>query len=125
MDADLRKMLKTISLIDLILGVFFTVIIGLVYISYGFIFLLGLLIALFNFVSNGYITDFVSKRNESKIATFTLFGFMVRVLLVAGLGFILFKYDKFNLVAYMGGYSFHFIGLTIYAFIAKNEKGSD
>lgn len=114
MKNDLRDMLRKVIIFDAILAVILTSLVQFTFPKYSLAFLGGLVLALINFIINGIITEYMLLNKKSRYVLGNLLGFIVRVVLVCGIAIIIYKRDQLNVIAYMLGYSFHFISLTLY-----------
>jgi ATP synthase protein I len=111
---DLRDMLRKVIIFDAILAVILTSLVQFTFPKYSLVFLGGLVLALINFIINGIITEYMLLNKKSRYVLGNLLGFIVRVVLVCGIAIVIYKRDQLNVIAYMLGYSFHFISLTLY-----------
>lgn len=120
MDTSIKKMLKSVIVTDLILAMIICASGLVVKSSYVIIALIGLLIAALNFAANSVLTNFTfAKQNSNKI--FLLIGGIIRVVIVCVIAFILYKINKFYIVAYMFGFTAQYISIVIYGLKTKNE----
>lgn len=119
---DIKFMFRKILMFDLIIAVLLSVIVCIFFSKYFIVFLLGLAISIVSFAINSFMTQYAysgQKKNPSQI---TLVGFFIRVLLVCAIGFFVYQGNTLNVLAYMLGYSSHFISLTLYG-ISINKEG--
>lgn len=114
MNEDLRYMFRKVILFDTILGIIFSVIVYILFKNYVYLFLIGIIVAIVSFLINGLLTEYAFMKKKENHALVTLVGFALRVVLVCAIGMTVYKNNQFNIVAYMLGYSFHFISLTLY-----------
>lgn len=121
MQKDLQEMIKRILFFDLIVALILFVITNFMFKEYKLVLILGLFIAFLNFVLNGIITEYALINKQSNFNSLMIIGFVLRVLIVCAIAIMLLKYNKFNVVAYMLGYSSHFISLTLYGIDLKNK----
>ena len=113
------NMLKKVGIVDGILGLmalFLNVFIGHIYV---YMIILGLLMAYINFLLNGVITYFLMGNKGGSHTALVILGFLLRVLIVAGIGVIVFSFNKYYVLVYLLGYSLHFISIIIYGTNAK------
>lgn len=118
MSNDLKAMYKKVILFNVIIGIIFSIIISLFFKGFVLIFITGLLIAILNFVINGFITSIAITKNKYK--GIALISFFLRVVIVAAIGYLFFTYNKLDVVAYMLGYTTQFLGFIFYALSIKN-----
>ncbi len=121
MQNDLQRMFRKVLLFDCIIAVIFMGITQWVFKGYSLIILLGLFIGFVNFIINGTITEYTLLKKTKKYRFVALIGFISRVAIVCGIALILFKYNKFNVIAYMLGYSSQFVSLILYGIYIKDE----
>lgn len=111
---DLRDMFKKVIIFDAILAVVLISLVQFIFPKYSLVVLGGLVLALINFIINGIITEYMLLNKKSRYVLGNLLGFVVRVVLVCGIAIIIYRRDQINVIAYMLGYSLHFISLTLY-----------
>lgn len=121
MKDDLRDIFEKVIIFDIMIGIICAVLLQFVFKNYSLIFLGGLALALINFIINGIITEYMLLKKRHKYVLSTSVGLIVRVVIVCGIAIVLYKIDQFNVVAYMLGYSCHFISLTLYGIKVNNE----
>lgn len=114
-------MLKVVTLYDAIIAAIVSVIL-LFAANYkiSLIVIIGIFSAIFNFYLSNLTADFVFVKkmgNTSLIFLSSIF----RVILVFFIGIILYKIYKYYLIAYLGGYSAHFIALIIYGSLVNKR----
>lgn len=119
MEANIKSMLKSIIICDVILAVLICSLVLVVKSSYVVIALLGLLIAALNFTANSILTDLVYiKKKCDKI--FLLIGGIIRVVIICVIALILCKINKFYIIAYIVGFTAQYISIVIYGLKVKN-----
>ncbi|MBC2579853.1 ATP synthase subunit I [Clostridium sp. DJ247] len=120
MNKDVLDMIKKVSVINLIIGIIFFISTQLIMKNYGIFVLLGTLIAIINFIINGLIGEVVFQKFKNSSASLYILNFITRVIFAAGIGYVVFKYNKYSVVAYLFGYTSHLIGVYIYSVIKNN-----
>ena len=123
MNSDFKNMFKKVLLCDFFLSLIFTAVIYFTAKSYALFFLLGLVIAIINFYVNGAIVEYSLDIKNTKNRGVMVAGFFIRVLLVSVIGFIIGRHNMFNIIAYIFGYSSHFISLVYYGISNRNIEG--
>jgi ATP synthase protein I len=118
---DVKFMFRKILMFDLIIGGILSVIVFMFFGNYLFVFLLGIIVSIASFIINSLMTQYAYSGKKKNPALITLVGFFIRVLLVCGIGLLIFKGSEFNVLAYMLGYSSHFISLTLYGILINKE----
>ena len=116
---DLKYMYKKISIYDLYVFITLAIILGLVNFKFVLPGILGLAIAVGNLFISGMVTNNAVVKN--KVNFLTYFGFVFKIFATSIIGIILFTYNKYYLLAYMGGYISHFIPLVLYAVKLKDK----
>lgn len=119
MKKELTDMLKKTGIVDgifVLLTLFLNAFIPHMYV---FMIVLGLLMAYINFLLNGVITYFLMGNKSGSHTALVILGFLLRVLIVAGIGVMVFSFNKYYVLAYLLGYSLHFISIVIYGTNAK------
>lgn len=120
MSNEMKRLIKDIAIYDIIISFIFLCILSLMFtLKIGLIFFLGTLVSLINFSASGIILEYYISKNKRLIITISYF---IRISIV--LGIAAFFINNFEtIVAYIIGYIFHFVLLTIYWII--HRKGSD
>lgn len=121
MKSDLKDMFRKVVIFDTILAAILYGITNIFLKNYSLIVILGLVLAVLSFISNGIVAEYLLIHNTSKYKLIAFIGFLLRIVIIAGIGLLLFKHNKFNVIAYMLGYSSHFISLTLYGINIKND----
>lgn len=120
MKNDVKCMLKRIVQIDIFLGLFVTIVGQISFSEYIWSFLIGFLVAIVCFLLNAIVANYVLiKENLDKNWSIMLSSFL-RIILVIAIGALILINDKKQLIAYVLGYSSHFVSLIIYSL--KHEK---
>jgi ATP synthase protein I len=114
---DLRCMFKKVLIFDVVIGITLVILTQWLFRNYSLVVLLGLGIAFINFIANGMITEYALLNKTIKYKIIAFISFITRVVIVCVIALVLFKINKFNVVAYMLGYSLQFISLTLYGII--------
>lgn len=119
MNKDILTMVKNVSIINIIIGFVLTGLIQLIFRKYGLFVLVGMLIAILNFFINCVLSDLVTTKFQQASAFFYILNFILRVVLAAGIGYVIFEYNKYDVIAYLFGYTSHIVGLYIYTSFKK------
>lgn len=120
METNIKSMLKSIIICDVILAVLIGALALVVKSSYIGAALLGLLIAALSFAANSILTNFIFvKQKCNKI--FLLIGGIVRVAIVCLVAYVLYKINEFYIIAYMVGFTAQYISIVVYGLKVKNE----
>lgn len=121
MENDLQHMFKKVLIFDIIIAVVLVILTQWAFKNYSLMVLLGLGIAFINFIVNGMITEYTLLNKAVKYKIVSFISFLFRVIIVCGIALAIVKYNKFNVIAYMLGYSLHFISLTLYGICIKDK----
>jgi len=93
----------------------------LIFPKYIVVFILGLFIALSNFIISTTVIKFMLLRANGKYSFIATLSFILRVLIICIIGLILFTYNRFNVIAYMCGFCSYFICLVLYGINTNNK----
>lgn len=121
MDKDVLTMVKKVSIVNLIIGLILTVLIQLIFRKYGLSVLVGMLTAILNFFINCVLSDLVTTKFRHASISFNILSFILRVVLAAGIGYVIFEYNKYGAIAYLFGYTSHLVGIYIYIQFLKDS----
>ncbi|PJI09151.1 MULTISPECIES: ATP synthase subunit I [Clostridium] len=126
MNQDIKKMLKIVTICDILVAilVFAVLFININNYVISLIAVLGIFTAVLNFYLSTVTANFVLI-NKSSNKSLIVFSSIFRVVLVCAISIILYKIYKYYLIAYIGGYSAHFIALIIYGLLLKNNSGRE
>jgi len=109
-DYMLKKVIYYWFIVASILGV----LVYLIFSKYVVVFIIGLFIALSNFIINTVIIKFILQRTNGKYRFLITISLILRILIICIIGLILTTYNKFNVLAYMGGFCSYLICLVLY-----------
>lgn len=119
------EMLKKVILYDAII-ILISFMISIIYFrEYTPIIVIGIIIAVINFLLNTVITNYSMKVSGGAILI--ILGAFARIALAGGFVIVIYNGDKMNIIAYLIGYSLHYISIIIYAAARghkKREKGN-
>ncbi|SHE67716.1 hypothetical protein [Clostridium fallax] len=121
MEKSMKQLVFGVTKINLILGSLITLILMLFLNKYTSIaFFVGIIISSINFVVSGFITYWVV---SFKGAPFLMgLCFLIRITIIALIA-LPFSKNIHSLLAYIFGFIFYFVSLTLYWF--KKKRGSD
>ena|GEM_PF-600603 len=123
---DSREMLKKVIIYDIVILLLAFIISLIFYQGYQFVVIIGLIIALVNFILNAVITNYSIMVAGNRV--FLLLGTIIRIILTAAIAIMLCKENINNMIAFLIGYSLHYIAVVFYGATRgtkKNKKGSD
>lgn len=122
MNDEIKSMLKKIFIYDIVIAVIFSAIIMVaIRLQYAVIFFLGMAISFGSFYLNALTSNYAIEGKKKMSKTIIVLSFFLRVIAVASIGAILFTYNKYYVIAYIFGYSTHFISILIYGLTIKEE----
>ncbi|NLL30175.1 MAG: hypothetical protein GX258_03865 [Clostridiales bacterium] len=111
MSKEMKSLLKIMIKYDLLGGLILAVILSkAVNIKFSIIFLFGDIISLINAIASGFLLEYTLKNNKSFLLVIS---YVLRILIIVILA-IPFLNNLMNLIAYILGYTIHFIFQTIY-----------
>jgi ATP synthase protein I len=119
MSSDIIMLIKKVSLYDMIIGVLVTLMIYVVFADFTVPLLIGLVVAITNFIISSIVTDLLLNKSQGKYMILYLLSFIVRTTLISLIGFVLYTYNKYNVLPFIGGYMIHLIGISIYSLTKK------
>lgn len=115
MDKNILDMTKMVFLINAMIGVLLAGLSQLLLKSYGLFILLGMSVAIFNFFVNSILGEAMLHKFKNSSAFLYLIGFIIRIMIATGIGYIIFRYNKYNVIAYLFGYTSNLLGIYIYS----------
>ena len=120
MTREMKALLKLVIKEDILFGLIIALIIFCINPKGALIFLLGIMIAMMNFVVKGIILE--KSLNAGKRNVFSLISTFIRISTVIIIALFLAN-NKYNLLLYLAGFITHF-PILIFGWI-KSQKGSD
>lgn len=111
MSSDIVEMLKKVFLCDAIITLLSLVVSILFLREYTAALIIGILAAIVNFLLNSVITNYSMKLAWGSI--FIVLGSLARVSIAVALAVVLYRGNAFNIIAYITGYSLHYIAVII------------
>ncbi|MBV4416264.1 MAG: ATP synthase subunit I [Clostridium tyrobutyricum] len=121
MDKDIIYMIKKVSIINIIFGIILSIIGQLIFKSYGLFIMVGVLIAVLNFFINSALGGLAFEKFKNSSASLYIIGFIIRIIIAAVVGYLIFNYDKYSTIAYLVGYTSNLLGIYIYSVIRNNQ----
>ena len=91
--------------------------------KYAVFFLLGLILASTNLLVNLISVNSILGEAKKKYGFITFFGLFFRVIIVCGIGVMVFNYLEFAIIAFILGYTSQFISLVLYGINIKECEG--
>ncbi|NMM61548.1 ATP synthase subunit I [Clostridium sp. P21] len=122
MDKEIIDMIKKVSIINFILGSIIAIAIQMLMKNYGVFAFVGTIIAIINFNVNGIIGGLIFGKLKNSSTSLYILSFIFRVVLAVGIGYVIFKYNNYNVVPYLFGYTSHLVGVYIYSVIKNNQE---
>lgn len=118
---EVKVMFRRILFFDIIVAGILAIVSCLFFINFAPTLLIGFGVAVATFLINSIITQYAYAGDKQNPAMITIAGFVLRVVIVCGIGLLIYQSNTANIVAYMLGYSSHFISLTLYGITLKKE----
>lgn len=112
MDKDTKEMLGRVLLYDILILVLAFIGSILFFDKYAVVVIVGVLMAGINFLLNGVITSYTMSVTGKK--GFYIVGAMVRIMITVGVAVLIADNNINNLVAFLIGYSLHYIAVLFY-----------
>jgi ATP synthase protein I len=113
-------MLKKVSIYDAVILAASLIVCMLAFKAYTFVIIIGILLALANFNLNAVVTNYTfiatGKRGLLILAT------VIRVIVTAVIAVLLCKNNMNNLIAFLIGYSLHYIAIVVYGTTRGTQK---
>lgn len=107
-------MLKHVLIFDLIVGIAATILMQLFFKAYILVFLIGLSAASLGFLFSGYLFNNVLIRKSLKHGMLAPYFNLAKVLVISIIGVLLFNNNINNVIAYILGFTSHFLALMLY-----------
>jgi ATP synthase protein I len=104
-------MLKKVLIADAAITIVLLIICLLFFKAYAAAAVIGIIVAVVNFLLNAVITNYSMKMAGS--AVLIVLGALVRVAIAGAFAVILYRGDMLNIAAYLIGYSLHYISIII------------
>lgn len=121
MDKNILGMTRMVFLINVIIGILLAGLSQLFFKRYGLFILLGMSIAMFNFFVNNILGSLMLYKFKNSSAFLYLIGFIIRIMIATGIGYITFRYNKYNAIVYLFGYTCNLLGVYIYSAFENNK----
>ena len=117
MGKETREMLKSILIFDSVILFFAIVVSFILFKNYMLIVTVGIIMAIFNFVSNAVITNYTFTITGKNF--FYILGSVVRIIITVIIALLLCKNNLNNFAAFLIGYSLHYIAVVLYGITRK------
>lgn len=104
-------MLKKVILVDAVITLLLLIVSVLFFKTYAAAAVIGIIVSAVNFLLNALITNYTMKIKGSAILI--VLGALVRVVIAGAFALILYRGDILNIVAYLVGYSLHYMSIII------------
>ncbi len=112
-------MLKKVIIVDAVTTLILLIVSILFFKAYTAAAVVGIIIAVVNFLLNAVITNYSMKMTGSAILI--VLGALVRVAIAGAFAVILYRGNMLNIAAYLIGYSLHYISIIIGAAARVNK----
>ncbi|WP_411682537.1 ATP synthase subunit I [Clostridium thailandense] len=117
MDKSILDMIKKVPIINLLIGIVLSILVQFLIKDYGIFVFIGIVVAIINFCINILLGQLLFKKFRNSVASLYILNFILRIVIAAAIGYIIFKYNKYNVAAYLFGYTSHLFGVYIYSVI--------
>lgn len=122
MDRETKEMLKVVAIFDAII-LFLTIVIALIlFNSYKLVVIMGLILAIMNFMLNAIVTSYAFAMTGKK--SIYVLSSIVRIIITVVIAVIICS-NIYNFIAFLIGYSLHYLAVIFYGITRKNKKGCD
>lgn len=121
MNVDVKKMLRAVTVCDLVVAALIFFVALIIKPEYSLILLFGIITAVFNFYVSTITANLVLVKGIGT-KLLIVFSSVFRVILVCIISILLYKIKQYYLIAYIAGYSAHFIALIFYGLLLKNNE---
>ncbi|AEB76935.1 ATP synthase subunit I [Clostridium botulinum] len=112
-------MIKKIRYLDIVVLVALSILSYIINKKYVGICILGFVVSAISFYSNSLITTYAFEKKLDNSNLIIILSYYLRIFLITIIGIVVFTYNKFNIIAYILGYTFRFFSLVLYALILK------
>jgi ATP synthase protein I len=106
-------MLKKVALYDLLVGILGAVLTQVVFKHYALIFFLGLTMASLSFIVSGYAAESAFLHKTKRFGAIVSFINVGKVLIICIIGMLIFNNSINNVIAFILGFTSHFIALIL------------
>lgn len=116
-------MLKKVALYDLLVGLFGAILTHIIFRAYSLLFLLGILMAGISFAVSSFV---LSKTLSEERSKYSLISFAInasKIFIICIIGVLVYNNNIDNVIAYILGFTSHFIALILYGFINLLHEG--
>ena len=120
MDKDTKEMLKKVSIYDAIVLVASVIVCLLAFRQYTLVVVIAILLALMNFVLNAVVTNYTFIATGSR--GMLIFATVIRIIVTAVIAVLLCRNNMNNLIAFLIGYSLHYIAIVVYGTTRGTQK---
>jgi len=122
LDRETKEMLKVVAVFDAII-LFLTIAIALIlFNSYKLVIIIGLILAIMNFMLNAIVTNYAFAMTGKK--SIYVLSSIVRIIITVVIAVIICSNIN-NFIAFLIGYSLHYLAVILYGITRKNKKGCD
>ena len=114
---EIISMLKCVLFFDLIVGIAAGIVVQALFKSYTLIFLIGLSAASLSFLFSGYLFNNILIKKSLTKGMLAPYLNMAKVFIISIIGVLLFNNNINNVIAYILGYTSHFLALMLYGIL--------
>jgi ATP synthase protein I len=120
--SDVRSLLIKVFLFDFIVGILGAALIQAIFNAYSILFLLGLAVASLSFVVSSLTVGSMLLGNRASSSGIAIIVNTVKLFIICIIGLLVFNNNVNNVIAYMLGFTSHFIALILYGIFHLLER---
>lgn len=113
----MKNVLKNVGKIDIVIAIIVLIFSFQFYRSYTFIVIIGLVMAIINFIFNAVTSSYLLSIGGKK--NLIILSSAIRIIITIGIILLLYKNNKYNIVAFIAGYTLHYVAIIIYGVRTK------
>ena len=116
MNSEFIVMVRRVFRTNFFIGLVFLIISYLQFREYTLALGIGILVSFINFFINGILTTLLIPKLGINYLLVYVMVFFMRIPIVSFLGYILYTYNKYNVIAYALGYTLQLVGVFVYSY---------
>jgi ATP synthase protein I len=112
LEQDLKNILKSVAKIDIFIAIIALILSFIFYRPYTYVVAIGLAMAIINFVLNAVTTSYLLSIGGKKASI--IISSAIRVIITVVIILLLYNNNKYNIVAFIVGYTLHYVSVVIH-----------
>ena len=120
MDKDTKEMLKKVIIYDILISAIILAISLTLFQNYVSVLIIGLIMAVMNFILNAVITGYIIRLGGN--TSFYILGAMIRIVATAAVVVLLAENNIYNVIAFLIGYSSHYVAVFYFGVTQRITK---